>query len=375
MYGSRVNLRTGPTTSDEILMVIEQDTEMTRIEKGNGWDRVKLKNGMVGYMSSTYLAEIPKAQIERIEIKLENTTLNKGETTKLDIQIYPIEACNQLVEYSSSNPSVARIDQTGKIQALHSGKTKITVKAVENNVANEVEITVVTRVSKVEMLPKDVYLQVGETANVQAYVLPEDVEQPQVVFQSANSEIASISETGNILAKQEGKTKVIASSKENSEIQAETNVYIVRTIEEGEISFDESLLVQEGVVTGLDSNANTVVEMKEKITTTLEMEIVNYQDEVLQDTDLVGTGCKICIKEDGIILKQYMVILYGDADGNGKINSVDLLVIQRHILEIEKMDVIFCKASNIRKNGKNPSALDLLLIQRHILRMENILQK
>ena len=39
------------------------------------------------------------------------------------------------------------------------------------------------------------------------------------------------------------------------------------------------------------------------------------------------------------------------------------------------MDAIFCKASNIRKDGRKPTALDLLFIQRHILEMERIQQK
>lgn len=57
-----------------------------------------------------------------------------------------------------------------------------------------------------------------------------------------------------------------------------------------------------------------------------------------------------------------------------KINSVDLLVIQRHILEIEQIEEIFRKASNISKNGKKPTSVDLLLIQRHILGLQLIEQ-
>ena len=101
---------------------------------------------------------------------------------------------------------------------------------------------------------------------------------------------------------------------------------------------------------------------------------MNHQNQILKDSDMVGTGSKIRIKEDGKILRQYEIILYGDANGDGKINSVDLLVIQRHILEIEPIEEIFRKASNIHKNGKKPTSVDLLLIQRHILGMQLIQQ-
>ena len=34
---------------------------------------------------------------------------------------------------------------------------------------------------------------------------------------------------------------------------------------------------------------------------------------------------------------EYKVVIYGDVNGDGKINSIDLLVLQRHILEIEQL--------------------------------------
>ena len=38
------------------------------------------------------------------------------------------------------------------------------------------------------------------------------------------------------------------------------------------------------------------------------------KNEILKETDLVGTGTKIQVKEDGKLLRQYSVILYGDKD-------------------------------------------------------------
>ncbi len=145
-------------------------------------------------------------------------------------------------------------------------------------------------------------------------------------------------------------------------------------MEDSEIHFDSSLTVNSLEVSGIDYKENTVADILNKITTDLEVDIVNYKDELLTNEDIVGTGSKIRIKENGKILRQYKIIIYGDATGDGKINSFDLLVIQRHVLEIEPLEEIFRKASNISKNGKNPNSLDLLLIQRHILELEPIKQ-
>ena len=45
-----------------------------------------------------------------------------------------------------------------------------------------------------------------------------------------------------------------------------------------------------------------------------------------------------------------------------------------HILEIEELDFLSQKAGNINKNGKKPTSVDLLLIQRHILGLKQIEQ-
>ena len=74
------------------------------------------------------------------------------------------------------------------------------------------------------------------------------------------------------------------------------------------------------------------------------------------------------------IIQEYILIIYGDINGDGKINSTDLLKLQRHILEIEQLDIYSQKAGNIAKNGKKPTSLDLLLIQRDILGLQKITQ-
>ena len=127
-------------------------------------------------------------------------------------------------------------------------------------------------------------------------------------------------------------------------------------------------------ITGIDYTNNTVLNIKNLITTDFDIEIVNNKNEVLEDLELVGTGSKIRVLENSNLLTEYEIILYGDANGDGKINSVDLLVLQRHILEIEPLKEIYRKATNINKNGNKPTSVDLLIIQRHILGLQIIEQ-
>ncbi len=375
---TNVNIRTGPSTSYEVITTVTQNDKMTRIQKGRQsgerWDKVILENGIIGYIYQTYVTEIPPVQIEKIDISIDNNIMPKGERKQLQIEITPKEASNHKLIYSSSNPKVATIDDTGVIQAIKSGETTITVKAEENSVQNQIKINVYSKVTGIALDQKDIYIAVGDTFKINAYIQPDDADDKTIIYSSSNTEIATIDNNGIITAKTEGETSIIATSNENSNIKQECKLTIVRKMEDSEIHIDSSLNVNSLEISGIDYSKNTVSDIKQLIITDLDIEIVNYKNEPLQDTDILGTGTKIRIKENNKILREYKIILYGDANGDGKINSVDLLVLQRHILEIQPMEEIFMKATNIRKNGKKPSSVDLLLIQRHILELQFIEQ-
>lgn len=375
---SNVNIRTGPTTSYEIITTVNHPDKMTRIAKGKQagerWDRVILENGIVGYIYQKYLTEIPPTQIEKIDITIDNTTIQKGERKQLQVTILPQEASNHKVIYSSSNPNVATIDDKGVIQAIGSGTAIITVKAEENQVQNQIEINVFSKVTGIVLDQKEIYMPIGDTFQINASVEPEDADDKKILYKSTNTQVAEIQENGVITAKQEGETTLVASSNENPNIKAECKLIVVRKMEDSEIHFDSSLKLNSLEISGIDYKNNTVDDLKALITTNLDLEFVNYKNELLNGSDLLGTGSKIRVKEDNKILREYKIILYGDSNGDGKIDSIDLLVLQRHILEIEFLQDIFRKASDINRRGNRPTSVDLLLIQRHILQLEVIKQ-
>lgn len=375
---SSVNIRTGPGTSYEVITTVSKQTKMQRIAKGvqNGerWDKVILENGIVGYIYQSYVTEIPAVSIEKIDIAIDNQTLQKGETKQLQVKISPQEASDHKVLYYSSNPEVAIVDDKGNIQAMKSGTAVITVKAEENDVQEQIEITVYSKVTNIVLDQKEINMELEDTFQINGTVEPEDANVKTISFTSINSAIATVQESGMVTALQEGKTIIVASSEENPAIRAECQVTVVRKLTEDEIRFDSPLIVNSLEVSGIDYIKNTVADIKEKIITSLEIQVLSKNNELLAQTDLVGTGSKIQVKENGDLLREYKVILYGDVNGDGRINSIDLLVLQRHILEIESVEEIYKKASIINKSANKPTSVDLLLIQRHILGLQIIKQ-
>ena len=371
-----LNVRSGPGTSYESLTTIPSGTKMTRIakgkQKGELWDRVKLESGLVGYVFQTYVEEVPDVQVEKITLSLDKTTINKGERIKIKASISPEDAVDKTLKYSSDNTSVATVSSDGYIQGISSGSAKITAKA-SNGVTGTINIKVYSPVTDIITSTDNIVLQIGETYKINATVVPDDADNKNILYNTENSGIAKVDEQGIVTGETEGETSINAVSEEGT-ISKKIKVKVIPQIQEGEIIIDESLYVEGNEISGLENKNNTADKILNKIKTNYSVEIYNSKGSKISGNELVGTGSVIKVLNNKDLIMEYNVIMYGDVNGDGKINSVDLLVLQRHILEIEKFSGVFLKAGNIRKNGRNPSSVDLLLIQRHILGLQNIVQ-
>lgn len=88
----------------------------------------------------------------------------------------------------------------------------------------------------------------------------------------------------------------------------------------------------------------------------------------------VGTGTKVTVYDTAGTLKaSYSVIIYGDTNGDGNVNALDLLRVQKNILGLSSLKDLYYKAGDTSKNG-TIDALDLLQVQKQILGIKAIKQ-
>ncbi len=146
--------------------------------------------------------------------------------------------------------------------------------------------------------------------------------------------------------------------------------------EEYYVNFDTTLRIEEDTISNLNYEDLSVESIKGLIDTNLNIEIYNNKQKLLDNTENIGTGSKLVLKDtEGIIKYEYVFILYGDVNGDGTIDSLDSLVIQKHLLEIKLItDKYLLKSANIQKTGEEPTSLDIFKIQKHILEIKFIEQ-
>ena len=70
--------------------------------------------------------------------------------------------------------------------------------------------------------------------------------------------------------------------------------------------------------------------------------------------------------KDSIIYKKYTNIVIGDINGDGEVNSGDLLLVRQHLLKINELNNIYFIAADINYDKEINSA-DLLRIRQHLL--------
>ncbi len=150
-------------------------------------------------------------EVTGIEIQSEDLVLERGTREKLSVIVSPWYAEDKEVYWSSSDETVAQVDDYGKVTAVKSGSATITATA-NNDLADSINVTVITSVNKVTVSPKTVTVELNETTQLTTAVEPADADDTTVTWTSDNEEVASVDENGLVTGTGVGQAMITATS-------------------------------------------------------------------------------------------------------------------------------------------------------------------
>ena len=101
--------------------------------------------------------------------------------------------------------------------------------------------------------------------------------------------------------------------------------------------------------------------------------IVKNRDNSIKNTGFIGTNDIVVFKYNGEEVI-YRTVIYGDINGDGKINTLDLLIIQKQILNLKSLTTFEYIAADVSRDNK-VNTLDLLKVQKDILDLAKIDQR
>lgn len=130
------------------------------------------------------------------------------------------------------------------------------------------------------------------------------------------------------------------------------------------ISPSSSLTESEGFLMGI-SEQTTVAVVLSQIENSSAV-IYDNDGNALSDTDLCGTGCKVSVVQNGVVVDSLEIVVLGDTDGSGEIDTTDYLKIKAALLDKEALEGAFFIAGDAEKDGEL-TITDFARVKSHFL--------
>ena len=87
----------------------------------------------------------------------------------------------------------------------------------------------------------------------------------------------------------------------------------------------------------------------------------------------IGTGMKVKVSENNAPSEEFSVILYGDIDGNGTIDVIDMVKMKMHILKINYLQGAMYTAANTDRDSKvTVNVFDMVVLKKSVLKINQI---
>ena len=173
-------------------------TQAQREEReGNGWSA---SNNDKFFTSTWYYNSSGPVDVTGVTLDADSVEILVGGTRQLSATVAPADATDPAVIWTSSDETVATVDQTGLVTAVAAGSATITVTTNDSGFTADCAVTVPVTVTGVTLNMGSLEVAVGEPRQLTATVSPANATHPDVVWTSSNEAVATVDQTGLVTA-------------------------------------------------------------------------------------------------------------------------------------------------------------------------------
>ncbi len=207
------------TSSDTSVATVDSEGKVSGIANGSATITAQVDNIKA---TCDVTVTVP---IESITLNKTELSLTKGQSETLIATIIPNDATENNVKWETLSSLVATVDSNGKVTAMGGGKTTITAKA-GGKVASCI-VTVTAPVESITLNYTNISLNEGESLTLEATVMPKDATVKTVTWSSSDSGIATVDQSGRILAIKQGSATILAQAGDK---QATCSVTVIKMV-------------------------------------------------------------------------------------------------------------------------------------------------
>ena len=201
------------TTEDKTITWTSSNPAIVTVDKTGKVTAVQIGSAIITAKVGTHTASCTVNVVALIKsISLDKTTLtvDRGSTGQLTVSYTPADTTeSKVVNWSSSDPSVATVDATGKVTGVKVGTATITAKVGTHTAS--CMISIVALIKNIALDKTSLTLDRGTTGQLSVFINPTDTtESKAVTWSSSNTAIATVDSTGKVTAVKIGSAIITA---------------------------------------------------------------------------------------------------------------------------------------------------------------------
>ena len=222
------------SSSSPAIASVDQNGKVTGIDNGTTIITVASADGIkTATCEVTVIVPVTGVSLDRTSAEI-----IKGDSMTLTATVAPSNATNKNVIWTSSDPSVATVSQSGVITAIKAGSTTVVATTIDGEKAAACEIVVIVPVNSISLDKESLELIEGDGASLTATIGPDDATDKRITWKSSDDSIAIVSSSGAVVAVKAG-TVTITATTEDGGLTAECNLTVIKRVVSGGIEDTE----------------------------------------------------------------------------------------------------------------------------------------
>ncbi|MBR3134554.1 MAG: Ig-like domain-containing protein, partial [Clostridia bacterium] len=201
-------------SSNEEIATVDKEGKITANGNGEANIIARTSNGKEAVCKVEVKTEATEIEMEE-EVKID---LSKEKEKKITVDVKPNNAKTKAVMIRSNNEEVATIDANGTIKAKKNGTAIITAEVVGTDISKTCKVIVTTSPTGLKLNKTSVNLDLSgtKTTKLTTEVEPATASNKQIEWSSSNSNVITVDNAGNVIAKKNGTANIIAKIKETN---------------------------------------------------------------------------------------------------------------------------------------------------------------
>ena len=220
------------SSTNSSVVSVSSSGYITAKSAGNARIKAVAKDGSGCYDYCNVTVTAKNVPVTSVSLSTNSITLTEGQTYTLGVSVYPYNATNSNVIWSTMDANVATVNSLGTITAVKEGTATIKAQAKDGSGCYDTcTVTVLpatVNVTSLELSPEAVELRLGESYQLQATILPADATNQAVSWTTSDPSVATVSPAGVVTAVGQGTATIQATSDDNSQYTDRCEVTVVR---------------------------------------------------------------------------------------------------------------------------------------------------